>query len=343
MSDSTPISPVAASIRSDDPAWAYGSVDPTNNKHVICRFCNKVIKGGRITRLKEHLGGVKGDIAPCKNMPGDIKWQMERVVLEGKKDRAKKRQLNEENGNPYGTPKGDEDDNDVEVEEVGPFTNPITPTSTSRKGKELVSQISTQNKRRGVSNTSQSPMSNFFAPRTSPGSQPGIKSALASKELKDAADLAVGRFWFDANLPFNAAKSKFCQAMADGIAAVGPSYKMPSYHDLRGKILGKIVLEVNAFMEHYKSCWSETGDMLKRTGNAASNPISLENINILADWVTEEAPLLTIEDVNGWTAMEQPTQVQEGIPDFDGGDEIGGPIGEDLGANEDDDHYYNDA
>ena len=94
MSDSTPISSTAASIRSDDPAWAYGYVDPTNNKHVICRFCNKVIKGGRITRLKEHLGGVKGDIAPCKNVPGDVKWQMERLVLEGKKDRAKKRQLN---------------------------------------------------------------------------------------------------------------------------------------------------------------------------------------------------------------------------------------------------------
>ncbi|XXG77329.1 hypothetical protein AAC387_Pa08g1502 [Persea americana] len=266
MSDSTPISSAAASIRSDDPAWAYGSVDPTNNKHVICRFCNKVIKGGRITRLKEHLGGVKGDIAPCKNVPGDVKWQMERVVLEGKKDRAKKRQLNEEIGNPYGTPRGDADDNDVEVEEVEPFTNLITPTSTSRKGKELVSQISTQNKRRGVSNISQSPMSNFFAPRTSPGSQPGIKSALASKELKDAADLAVGRFWFDANLPFNAARSKFCQAMADGIAAVGSSYKMPSYHDLRGKILGKIVLEVNAFMEHYKSCWSETGCSIMADG-----------------------------------------------------------------------------
>ncbi|RWR88570.1 hypothetical protein CKAN_01759400 [Cinnamomum micranthum f. kanehirae] len=40
-------------------------------------------------------------------------------------------------------------------------------------------------------------------------------------------------------------------------------------------------------------------DMLKRTSNAASDPISLENINILADWVTEEAPLLTIEDVDG--------------------------------------------
>ncbi|RWR90992.1 hypothetical protein CKAN_02012600 [Cinnamomum micranthum f. kanehirae] len=124
--------------------------------------------------LKNTLWGVggvlKGDIAPCKNVPGDVKWQMDKLILEGKKDRAKKRQLNEEIGNPYGTPGGDADEDDVEVEVVEPFTNPITPTTTSRKGKEKVSQISTQNKRRGVSNTSQPPMSNFFAPRTSPRS-----------------------------------------------------------------------------------------------------------------------------------------------------------------------------
>ncbi|RWR73156.1 DNA binding protein [Cinnamomum micranthum f. kanehirae] len=71
-----------------------------------------------------------------------------------------------------------------------------------------------------------------------PGSQPGIKLALATKEQKDAADLAIGRWWFDANIAFNVARSKFLQPMADAIIAIGP---------------------VNAFMEHYKSCWSETG------------------------------------------------------------------------------------
>ncbi|RWR86265.1 LOW QUALITY PROTEIN: hypothetical protein CKAN_01515500 [Cinnamomum micranthum f. kanehirae] len=81
------------------------------------------------------------------------------------------------------------------------------------------------------------------------------------------------------------------------------------------------------FFVHYNLKLRER-DMLKRSGNATSDPISLGNINILVDWVVEEAPLLTIEDVDGWTAMEQPAQVQEGIPDFDGGDEIGGPIGE---------------
>ncbi|RWR88620.1 zinc finger protein [Cinnamomum micranthum f. kanehirae] len=45
--------------------------------------------------------------------------------------------------------------------------------------------------------------------------------------------------------------------MADAINAIGPGYKVPSYNDLREKIIGKIV-EVNDFMEHYMSCWSQT-------------------------------------------------------------------------------------
>ncbi|KAJ8644273.1 hypothetical protein MRB53_006021 [Persea americana] len=86
--------------------------------------------------LKEHIGVVTGDIAPRKKVPGDVKWQMKRLVLEGKKDRAKKRQLNEEIGNPYGTPTGAANEDDVEVQEVEMFTNPTTPTTTNRKGKE---------------------------------------------------------------------------------------------------------------------------------------------------------------------------------------------------------------
>eukprot|EP00268_Persea_americana_P019304 TRINITY_DN19892_c0_g1_i1.p1 TRINITY_DN19892_c0_g1~~TRINITY_DN19892_c0_g1_i1.p1 ORF type:complete len:114 (+),score=22.72 TRINITY_DN19892_c0_g1_i1:617-958(+) len=73
---------------------------------------------------------------------------MKRLVLEGKKDRAKKRQLNEEIGNPYGTPTGAANEDDVEVQEVEMFTNPTTPTTTNRKGKEKVTQTSTQNKKK---------------------------------------------------------------------------------------------------------------------------------------------------------------------------------------------------
>ena len=46
--------------------------------------------------------------------------------------------------------------------------------------------------------------------------------------------------------------------MAVAINAIVPGYKVPSYADLREKIIGKIVVEVNDFMEHYMSHWSQT-------------------------------------------------------------------------------------
>ncbi|KAG5555325.1 hypothetical protein RHGRI_012757 [Rhododendron griersonianum] len=44
----------------------------------------------------------------------------------------------------------------------------------------------------------------FFAPRTTPGAQPSIKSPMSSKQTLDEARMAVARWWYDANLPFNA-------------------------------------------------------------------------------------------------------------------------------------------
>lgn len=97
--------------QSDDPAWKHAFLDPNNKKHVICIHCKKFIKGGGITRLKEHLAGITGDIAPSKSVSGEVKWQMERMVMETEK----KRYLNKEIGNPQGTPI---DDEELEEEEV---------------------------------------------------------------------------------------------------------------------------------------------------------------------------------------------------------------------------------
>ena len=91
-----------------------------------------------------------GDIAPCKKVPGDVKWQMERLVLEGKNNRAKKRQLSEEIGNPYGTLRGDANEDDFEMDGVEIFTNPTTRTTTTRKGKEKVSNIYSKQKKGSV-------------------------------------------------------------------------------------------------------------------------------------------------------------------------------------------------
>ena len=59
--------------------------------------------------------------------------------------------------------------------------------------------------------------------------------------------------------------------------------------------------------------------MIKRTGKNALDPISLENIDILADWIAEEPTLMTIDEVEGWATIEVGS-AKEDIPDFDGGE-----------------------
>jgi hypothetical protein len=51
-------STASALARSDDPAWAHARVVPEARNNTICLYCNKLIKGGGITRLKYILLGL---------------------------------------------------------------------------------------------------------------------------------------------------------------------------------------------------------------------------------------------------------------------------------------------
>ena len=65
--DSSTINP--QSIRQKtDPAWAYVTMAQSSDgkKLLICNFCEKIIKGGGIRRIKMHLVGQSGVAARCK-------------------------------------------------------------------------------------------------------------------------------------------------------------------------------------------------------------------------------------------------------------------------------------
>lgn len=99
-------------------------------------------------------------------------------------------------------------------------------------------------------------LTDYFAPTLTPRSRPRIKSAVLTEKQKDEVDMAVGRWWFASGIPFKAARSKFYQPMVNAINSIASGYKMPSYDDLRGKILRNLVDEVNFFMAEYKLSWS---------------------------------------------------------------------------------------
>lgn len=84
---------------------------------------------------------------------------------------------------------------------------------------------------------------NYFLPRTTPGSQPTIKSVLQTKEVVEKCDLALAKWFIAASIPFNAANSPYFQSAVDALCCMGAGYKAPSIHDLR-EMLFKLFKEV---------------------------------------------------------------------------------------------------
>jgi hypothetical protein len=104
--------------RSKDLAWAHACVVPEAKNNTICLYCNKLIKGGGITRRKYHLAGIKGQVGPCKSAPDDVKWQMKQLIEDLKKSKETKKKINVEIVSPYGDPIDVDEEEEVEGGDV---------------------------------------------------------------------------------------------------------------------------------------------------------------------------------------------------------------------------------
>ena len=49
----------------------------------------------------------------------------------------------------------------------------------------------------------------------------------------------IARWWYDADIPFNAARSIYYQPMLDAITSCGSGFKGPSFEDIRGECFKK--------------------------------------------------------------------------------------------------------
>ena len=65
-----------------DPTWKYGEeveVPGTGTtkgyKYIKCKFCSKIITGG-VKRMKGHLAWTHKDVAPCPNVPDEVKQEI---------------------------------------------------------------------------------------------------------------------------------------------------------------------------------------------------------------------------------------------------------------------------
>jgi len=104
-----------------------------------------------------------------------------------------------------------------------------------------------------------SAFSSSFVPRTTPGAQPGTKSALKRKEKEDV-DKLVNRCLLWCDVPFNIAKTNpFYQPMFNVVVVVGPRYKAPTFAELRGPLLQNEKADCTVRLEKFRSSWKHTG------------------------------------------------------------------------------------
>ncbi|XP_025674207.1 uncharacterized protein [Arachis hypogaea] len=199
-----------------------------------------------IQRMKYHLAKIPGQIKVCNKVTEDVELQFKRLLEENKKNKAEKRKYTDD---CYDV------ESEIQAEEEGEAPNPVQPPAPATMGDK--------GKRKVIAAT---PIGSYFKERTTPGSQPALKSVMASKEVKHKVKLGLARWIIDARIPFNAIQSPYFQPALDGVAAIGPGFKGPSYDEMRVHLLADLKKECQLLVEGYRSSWKRTGCTLMADG-----------------------------------------------------------------------------
>ncbi|XP_028802516.1 uncharacterized protein LOC114757602 [Neltuma alba] len=225
---SNPPTPISSLRTKTDPAWAHVAYKKEGTQNVYtCLFCGNSYRGSGINRMKQHLAGITGQISSCKKVLHDIHHRM----TESLKECSKKKAI---------------ENIEEEIEDTH-VDSPII-MSSAKKRKSIGS------------------MDNYFAPRTTPDSQPGIKSALATKEAKHNVKILIAEWAIVNCIPFKAFDCPLFQKAIDGIASIGPGFKAPSAYDFKTNLLSDWRKECQLLIDSHRAKWKNNGCTLMADG-----------------------------------------------------------------------------
>ena len=79
-------------IVSRDPVWRYCTHVEGNKNETICNYCGLMIKSSGITRFKFHMSHTDphSNTKKCPNMPPEVKQEMNQLLEQKSKAKAKK-------------------------------------------------------------------------------------------------------------------------------------------------------------------------------------------------------------------------------------------------------------
>lgn len=245
-----------------DPAWKHCQMFKNENRvHLKCVYCNKVLKGGGIHRIKEHLAGHKGNASTCLQVPEGVRLLMQQSLAGAVSRRRKKQKINEVIANIQ-QPSNEGDTLVTLTQEGGSITAaniellPVDFDSSEHHQPPVVNQDGRIDKNKV---RRKRPREKAVSDLVSIKDDPNVSPRKASVNNNNM-HIAIGRFLYDIGAPMNAVNSIYFQPMIDAVASSGSSGVVgPSYHDMRGQVLKKVVEEVKSDVAKYASTWERTG------------------------------------------------------------------------------------
>ena len=218
-----------------DFGWEYGTPLDASKKQVICNFCRKTISGG-VYCFKQHIAGLKGNVAACKKVPEADAQKMKDYFKGVEKAKKEKQRIREEIGS-YGLNDSDMEEMEVREQSVG-----CSKSTTKRKAPIFESE---------KKNTS---------------GQMKISTAI-EKKAKEHLHTAIARFFYHCAIPFHVVDSPYFHKMIDVAGKYGnQGIKPPGRNSLSGNLLTAEVASINASLEDIKISWKTTGCSIMSDG-----------------------------------------------------------------------------
>nr|KAJ0207040.1 hypothetical protein LSAT_V11C500271280 [Lactuca sativa] len=208
----TTSSDVGTRCLNGDMVWEWGVwKDPTKKSNIWCTLCDKKVCGG-ITRLKQHLSHIPGEVSKCPNVAPDIMKKVKR--------KAKKKQRNIEilrSSSIIGLFDNEDEEDEIRVRDDSKKRNPIDCVYKSDRGK--AHQITLD------------------------------KNNPIKQKLKNIAWKKFAIWAYAVGLPFNVVRDESFQDVIDAIGDYGKGMPAPSYHNVQVTLQKEVLQDTNKFVD----------------------------------------------------------------------------------------------
>ena len=237
-----------------DLAWEWGQKVPNKANKVLCNFCKNEYGGG-ITRFKEHLAHISGNVKACSLVPDDVKEKV--LVMLNKTKKIKEGKETELQHLLSEVRVGEDEDEEATTEESSMFR-----FTSKAKGKGPIDQfIATQTPDEIVGNTKQPTMHTVF-----------------KKKGREDAIKYIARFFYEAGIAFNVASLPSFLQMVFAIGKFGPTLQPPTPYELSETFLQREVMETNTTLNTFKETCGICGCTLMTDAWSDRKGRSLMNI-----------------------------------------------------------------